>query len=123
MSGAIDGRVPAFAIGLVAVGRTGPAPTLPQEGTSPALDTEPVLHVDALYAASGVDHLLDELSIPTLSDQQAVDPATYVAALDRARQVLRVMPGSVVAAASAVLDELAADRDILDMAQRSLVRG
>ncbi|MBL6080025.1 hypothetical protein JMJ56_18550 [Belnapia sp. T18] len=130
MTQGVDERFPAFNIGLVSVRRALPAARLPEEGSAPALDTQSVVHLDALFGAKGVDELLDAASVPTLTDARAVDPAHYHEALDRARALMRDLANRhagvqrrVFSEARAVLESVEADSRVLDEACRSLLRG
>jgi hypothetical protein len=125
-----DERVPAFNVGLASVQRAPRLLRLPEAGVAPALDTQPVVYLDALFEAPGVDDRLDGAAMPTLAETRVVDPTTYAGALEDALDLMRelaaVHAGSrqaVFANAQAVLEQVRSNRELLDEARRSLMQG
>lgn len=99
---------------------------MPDERGAPALDTSPVLQFDVLFDAPTVDDHVAAGFAPNIADPGMLEPASYAAALDAAQALLAGLSaqpdGGVFAEALAVLEQAAADRAVLDIGRRALLR-
>lgn len=125
-----DRNLLAFDYGLAGVGYATEAPRLPDEGAAPAIDTQPSLHLEALFSGPSIDDVLQAATVPEIADRKVLEPNAYAAALEAARRLLLELATSetgerraAFAPALAVLERADADRAVLDTARRALFRG
>ncbi len=128
MSRVGEERLLAFDFGLNGLRRVTDLPTLPEDAAPPARETEPALHLEALFEVTSLDDSLQAMSVPDISDPKVLEPPIYTAALDDACEALRrhsAMGGpdaEIFARALAVVEAAQADRTLLLAAQRALMR-
>lgn len=125
----IDDRMLSFSQGLAGVRRAQDLAPLPNDILTPAVDTQPKLHLDALYDQPGLDDALMASTVPDLADPGLLEPTAFADALEDAHRALtrladgRLGPDAVFAEALAVLDDARGNRLILEAARRALTRG
>jgi hypothetical protein len=119
----------AFHFGLSGLQRVSEVPKLPREGIAPAIETQEILQLDALFGTAPLDERLQAMSVPTISDSRLLEPAAYDAALDAAGRLLLDKAKTsdpedarLFFEAFSVLEEAQADRDLLRMAHTALMR-
>jgi hypothetical protein len=123
-----DQRLFAFDFGLSGLYHARDVPRLPKENTAPAVDTETVSQVEALFEAGTADAALLSMSVPEIADPQVLEPAVYAAALDDARDLLHDLASNeeadspIFAEALAVVEAAQSDRALLEAARRALMR-
>lgn len=123
-------RLLSFTHGLAGVRHAGDVPRLPEDGHAPAVDTRPLLQLEALFEARSLDDQFEAGTEPELADRGVLEPVAYAAALDGARAGLLTLAASsqgerraTFGAALTVLETAADDRAILDVARRALLKG
>jgi hypothetical protein len=128
-----DNSVLHFDTGISTVHRADMPQHLPDEGVAPALETQPVQLLDALYEMPGFDQRLLAAAAPEIMDRGVLDPAVYAAALREGYQAIAALadaarvasPGAdraALAEALAVLDAAEDVRLVLETAARLLMR-
>jgi len=103
---------------------------LPDQGTAPAVDTQPVLALEALFEAQTADDTMLAATVPELATRGVLEPANYAAALEDARSLLLERAAETdgetrraFAEALTVVEGALDDRAVLDRARLALLRG
>jgi hypothetical protein len=121
-------RLFAFDFGLNGLYHARDVPRLPKDNTAPAVDTQTVSQVEALFEAGTADDALLAMSVPEIADPEVLAPAAYAAALDDARDLLHDLASKggadsgILAEALAVVEAAQSDRALLEAARRALMR-
>lgn len=125
-----DARLLSFNHGLAGVRLATEVPRLPEDGSAPAVETRPLLHLETLFEATTLDDRLEAGTEPDLADRGVLEPAIFAAALGDARSAMLSLATAsqgerrtTFGAALTVLEAAADDRTILDMARRALLKG
>lgn len=105
-------------------------PRLPEAPDLPSEATDLPQQLDLLYPRNPLDTLLDEAIRPELADRSVLAPAVFEAALEEVPALLAEMvrqhgPGmrDLAEEAARILDQVLADRQLLDEARHALSRG
>jgi len=119
-----------FDFGLSGVRQTAEIARLPDHGTAPAIDTQPIVAIEALFQTETAETAMLSATTPDLAARVVLEPANYAAALDVAVTLLleraTVSQGEmrqVFADALTVVEDAVADRSVLDRARLALLRG
>ena len=125
-----DDRLLSFDFGLSGIRHAADMPRLPEEGQAPAIDTQLVLVLEALFEAPTAEDAMLAATVPELAARRVLEPAIYAAALEAAPSFLldRAVaadgaPRQVFADALAVLESALEDRALLDRLRLALFRG
>lgn len=125
-----EDRLLAFDVGLSGIHRAPDMAPLPDEGIAPAIDTRPVLALEALFASPTADDMMLAAAEPQLTARAVLEPATYGAALAGARGLLLDRAAAaegalrqVFADALTVVEAALEDRALLDRSRLALLRG
>jgi Type III secretion system YscX (type_III_YscX) len=119
-----------FDFGLSGIRHGAQADRLPDQGTAPAVDTQAVLALEALFEAPTAEDTMLAATMPDLATRGVLEPANYAAALEDARTLLldratetdgeaRQMFAEALVVVEGALD----DRAVLDRARLALLRG
>lgn len=127
MKGVGDGGPFFFRRGLESRIRRADAPRLPEARGLPPAATETITETDLVFPLSDLDAALERDTQPDLADRSLLEPAAFEEALEEATDVLADLgrdPAARGAAgpAAALLDDLLADRGLLERARRALLR-
>jgi hypothetical protein len=125
-----EDRLLAFDFGLSGIRLGGEIPRLPDEGTAPAIDTQPVVALEALFEAPTAEDAMLAATVPELSTRQVLEPACYGAALEEARVMLLDRAAAAdgpareaFALALTVLEGALDERALLERSRMALLRG
>jgi hypothetical protein len=119
-----------FDFGLSGIRQGARTDRLPDQGTAPAVDTQAVLALEALFEAPTAEDTMLAATMPDLATRGVLEPANYASALQDARSLLldraTEADGEVrqmFAEALAVVEGALDDRAVLDRARLALLRG